>query len=220
MKLKLRFYQLLLFVTVGLVALSAQAGGERMYQVTVTNLTKGETITPIFVASHKEDVSLFSLGEAASEELVAIAESGNIQPLSDHWLNSGVAHDIATNGALLAPGASTTIVVKTAKGYEHISVAAMLIPTNDGFIAANGITAPKKGNRTVMSPAYDAGSETNDELCANIPGPACGGEGLSVNDSGEGYVHIHGGISGKADLDASSYDWRNPTAKITITRMK
>ncbi len=67
-----------------------------------------------------------------------------------------------------------------------------------------------------------------DELCANIPGPTCGGNGRSLDDdNAEGYVHIHRGIhglvnpySGLVDLAADVFDWRNPVAKITITRIR
>ena len=74
--------------------------------------------------------------------------------------------------------------------------------------------------RFIIPPGYDAGSELNDELCLNIPGPVCGGAGGSPEAGGEGYVHISGGISGKADLAAATYDWRNPTAKIVIKRVR
>jgi len=92
----------------------------------------------------------------------------------------------------------------------------MLIPTNDSFIALNGVKVPKHGKTVYYSPGYDAGSELNDELCLNIPGPVCGGAGGSPEAGGEGYVHI----SGKADLAAATYDWRNPTAKIVIKRVR
>ena len=67
-----------------------------------------------------------------------------------------------------------------------------------------------------------------DELCANIPGPTCGGIGRSLDDdNAEGYVHIHRGIHGSnpsgnfvSDLAADVFDWRNPVAKITITRIR
>jgi hypothetical protein len=217
-----RLYQFLLLVAAALAAGMVQAGDKHgMYAVTVTNLTRGTTITPLMVATHKAG-HIFTLGAMASPELSAIAEGGDIQPLSDKLLDSGMAYDVATNGALLPPGESTTIMVKTDKAFPYVSVAAMLIPTNDGFVAVNGVKGPKhKGQvRAVMSPAYDAGSEPNDELCANIPGPVCGGEGLSADAGGEGYVHIHAGIHGIGNLDAASYDWRNPTARITIKRIK
>lgn len=211
----------ILAAAVALPSSAAIAGNEGMVAVTITNLTRGLTLTPFFVASHGKDTHVFSLGEPASEELIAIAESGNIQPLSDKMMNEGSAYDIATNGALLGPGESTTITVKMRGNNNHISVASMLIPTNDAFIAVDNVKVPVGfRTRTVLSPAYDAGSETNDELCANIPGPVCGGEALSPNDSGEGYVHIHAGIHGIGDLSAATYDWRNPTAKIEIKRMK
>lgn len=194
--------------------------GDRMYEVTITNLTRGETFTPILVASHKKRFSLYQLGEPASAELATVAESGNTDPLRNLLLDNRIAYDVVSTGALLPPGESVTVKVKATRYYQYISVASMLIPTNDAFIAVNGIKV-HRGHKmiSVMSPAYDAGSEMNDELCANIPGPTCGGEGLS-DAEGEGYVHIHAGIHGVGDLVAADYDWRNPTAKITIKRMK
>ena len=74
-------------------------------------------------------------------------------------------------------------------------------------------------HRSTLAPGYDGGSEINDELCANIPGPHCGGAAFS-DDDGEGYVHIHPGIFGVGDLQASEHDWKNPIAKITVRRIK
>jgi hypothetical protein len=72
----------------------------------------------------------------------------------------------------------------------------------------------------LYSVAYDAGSEVNDELCASIPGPDCGGAGAGSPVGGEeGYVHVHTGIHGIGDLDPSERDWRNPVAMITVTRV-
>jgi hypothetical protein len=70
--------------------------------------------------------------------------------------------------------------------------------------------------------AFDAGSEGNNEDCAFVPGPACppdSGNARSTSDA-EGYVHIHNGVHGIADLGPAAYDWRNPVAKITITRTR
>lgn len=209
-------------ILLALTGTTAQANEDTgMYAVTVTNLTRGETFTPIMVATHKKGTHVFQLGEAASDELSAIAEGGDFGPLSAQLMDSGVAYDIASNGALLAPGASTTIMVKMAKGFKHITLTSMLIPSNDAFIAVNGIKGPRKNHhRVIMSPAYDAGSEPNDELCANIPGPTCGGAGGSPGAGGEGYVHIHAGIQGVGDLNSADFDWRNPTARIVIKRVK
>lgn len=125
--------------------------------------------------------------------------------------------DIGNSGGLLEPGASVTVTVSVEGGAKRISLASMLIPSNDGFIALNGVSTPR-GNksRDYDSPAYDSGSEPNDELCISMPGPVCGGEDSSPGVDGEGYVHIHGGIHGIGDLDPASYDWRNPVAQISI----
>jgi hypothetical protein len=129
--------------------------------------------------------------------------------------------DVQNSGGLLLPGKSVTVVVSAAQGARWISIAAMMLPTNDGFIALDSVKVPRHGSATFFSPGFDAGSEPNDELCANIPGPTCGGVGPSpgVNDGDEGYVHIHRGMHGIGDLAADVYDWRNPVARITVTRV-
>ena len=200
----------------------ALASDNAYYEVTITNITQGEVFTPIMVASHRHNTKLFKLGETASTELEIIAESGNPGPLADSLISSGAALDVATADGVLFPGASLTLTVRTDRQHSHVSVASMLVPTNDAFFAVNGIHGPRgKHSKTVYSPAYDAGTENNDELCANIPGPpfACTGEGFN-EASGEGYVYIHPGIHGGGDLSAASYDWNNPVAKITIRRIK
>lgn len=222
MKLATRFFLLSLITSFSFGIANVQASDEGMYAVTVTNLTRGETFTPIMVATHKKGMHAFKLGDPASAELAAIAEGGDFGPLSTKLTDSGVAYDIATNGALLAPGASTTIMVKMAKDFKYVTVTSMLIPTNDAFIAVNGVKGPKKKHHAemIMSPVYDAGSEMNDENCMHIPGPVCGGAGPSPESDDEGYVHIHAGIQGVGSLASADYDWRNPAAKIVIMKMK
>ena len=193
----------------------------RKFEVTITNLTRGQAFTPVLVASHKKGVHLFNLGHPASLELEILAEGGNTAPLTALLLSNPLVKDVANSGGLLHPGDSVTVSVETGGRYRYISVASMLIPTNDAFLSLNGIKGPKGSKTFVLySPAYDAGTEANDELCANIPGPVCGGEGDNPELSGEGYVHIHAGIHGMGDLDANMRDWRNPVAKITIQHVR
>ncbi len=205
---------LTLFITDGY---AVRYGG--YYKVTITNMTSNQTFTPTIVLNHKKGVSLFTPGSPASKSLGILAESGNTEPLSTMMAGNPRVADIATSDGLLFPGDSAMITLERTGGFHYISLAAMMIPTNDGFIALNGVKAPR-GHRSVMyvSPGYDAGTEINDELCANIPGPVCGGADLSDED-GEGYVHIHPGIHGIGDLFDYLYDWRNPVARIVIERV-
>ncbi len=215
----------LLGFTVLIGAQTSTAATAPRFEVTVTNLTRGQQFTPILVASHRKGVRLFTLGSPASSELATLAEEGNTAPLAALLLATPGVSDIAASAGLLNPGQSVTISVDAAGGFDHLSVAAMLIPTNDGFFALNGVEGPRGDQTlTLYSPAYDAGSERNDELCASIPGPffaECGGAGGGGKPGGgEGYVHIHAGIHGIGDLDPAQRDWRNPVAQITIRRSR
>jgi hypothetical protein len=219
MKLKYGFTAVVMLVLSLAFSTSVMAGNDdTMYSVTITNITKGTLFTPILVVTHKPGHPIFKLGEAASEELAKLAEGGDTMPLQHKLMASGMSYDAVSTGAPLMPGDSVTVEVKAKHRFNHISLAAMLLPTNDGFIAINGMRLPFRSSTTVI-PGYDAGSEMNDELCASIPGPQCGGEGFNMED-GEGYVYIHSGIQGGADLSPNAYDWKNPVATVKIVRMK
>jgi len=167
-------------------------GREIQYSVTVTNSTKAVQFTPIAAATHNRGIALFELGEPASTPLADVAESGDISALAAVLEDSSAVANISSTEGLLEAGKSTTFTITTTRGNGLFSMAAMLLPTND---------------------AYDAGSEPNDEVCANIPGPFCGGEGRSADDSNaEGFVHMANGIHGIADVPAQTYDWRGAVA--------
>lgn len=189
------------------------------YKITITNLTRGSLLTPPLAVSHERGVNVFTEGAPASDALAQLAEGGNTLPVQDALFATGKAHGSANAGPVL-PGSSVTMMVAMSDDAKRISLVSMVLPTNDGFIALNGVKGPKKGKTsTFYVPAYDAGSEVNDEHCVNIPGPHCGGAGYNAA-GGEGYVHIHAGIHGGGDLVAADYDWRNPVARITIERVK
>ena len=76
------------------------------------------------------------------------------------------------------------------------------------------------GSQSHESPAYDSGSEANNELCAFIPGPPCNNPLIRATAGAEGFVHVHAGIHGIGTLDPAIHDWRNGVARIRITRMK
>ena len=202
----------------------------RAYEVTITNITRGQVFTPQLVATHSGSVRLFTLGDAASSELATLAESGNTGPLTDLLLTAGHrVGDVQTIGTALAPGASETIRVEGTRYHRYLSVAAMLIPTNDTFMALNRVVLPRWGTRTYTALGYDAGSEFNDQNCVNIPGPRCEGAALSPPaDTDEGYVYVSNGfhdlpqsdVPGEEVLGPFVYDWRNPVAQIVVRRIR
>ena len=207
---------------------AATRNNNLMYKVEITNITRGSLFTPILVASHRSGVSLFKLGEPASDELAMLAEGGDIAPLNDVLLGDSDVVGTDHSEGLLEPGHSVTVYVPAGNA-NRISLAAMILPTNDGFIALNGVEVPRSGSQTFVVNGYDAGSEPNDELCnstfpmqSTIPGPGCGGMegGISPEASGEGFVHIHAGIHGIGGVIAADHDWRNPMAVVTVQKVQ
>ena len=202
----------------------ALAQNGKLYDVTITNVTRAQTFTPFLVTTHSPEISLFVAGEPASRELEILAEGGDTAPLAEALGGLGkTVGDVQGNGDLLPPGESVTIRVEATRRASVLSFAAMLIPTNDNFVAIDSVPLPRRGTKRVMAAAYDAGTEVNDQDCANIPGPDCGGSGEGFNEAGgEGYVYIGNGFHdlGEGTLGPATYDWRNPVAKVTIERVR
>lgn len=213
-----------LAVSPPLLADDDQRGGR--FEVSVTNLTRGQQFTPILAATHKPSMRLFDLGAPASTELAVLAEEGNTAPLATALAARPDVGGVVRGSGLTDPGATTKLVVEGRDGFGLLSIAAMLIPTNDGFVALNGVRLPRGGETlTYLAVAYDSGSERNDESCASIPGPnfaECNGSGGGGAPRGgeEGYVHIHAGMHGIGDFKPADRDWRNPVAQITVRRVR
>jgi hypothetical protein len=185
-----------------------------VYKVTITNITAGQIFAPVLVASHNLGVRVFELGREARPQLEILAETGNIRPLAE-WLRSRPeVKDIAATPSFIPPGESVTLFVRPGVHFRRVSVAGMMLPTNDGFVALNGVRGPRLLHaRSYFPPAFDAGTEINDELCDSIPSPDCGGNG---GEDEEGVVHIHSGIHGIGHIIPARRDWKNPVAKIRI----
>jgi hypothetical protein len=195
-------------------------GEGRRYGVTITNLTRGQVITPPVVIVHDAAFQLFSPGSAATPELAALAEEGDTAPLQGILPADPAVLGATTAPGPLMPGASVTVEVSVPGPYKYITAAGMLATSNDAFFAVRGERVPATGESTVEAAAYDAGSEANLELCRDIPGPPCGNGGVRNTAGAEGYVHVHAGIHGIGDLDPAQHDWRNPVAEVRIAPIR
>lgn len=214
-----------LAAAVAIVPLQAAAQARAHYEVTITNLTRGQQFTPFLAVSHRPSVALFTPGAAASAQLRALAEQGLTAPLAQLLAPNAAVTQVVEGSGLTPPGASAVLQVEAQPAVDRLSVAAMLIPTNDNFVALNSIDLPESfAETTVHAVAYDAGTEVNDELCASIPGPffsECNGSGGgAIVGNGEGFVHVSGGFHGVGDFSAPLRDWRNPVAVVRIRRTK
>lgn len=175
------------------------------YKVSLMNLTNGQPFSPPAAILHDDTYSAWSTGQSASVELETLAESGDASQLvNSPGSNPGFSStDVLTPGALQSFDISTTDKLLT-----QLTLATMLVNTNDAFTGLTGVSLEgmQKGDvRVYYSQAYDAGTEFNDELAANIPGPAGGGEGFNAarNDV-TAVVTNHGGVVSQDDGYAGS----------------
>ena len=196
------------------------------WRVEITNVTPGQTFTPILAAVHYGNSGVPGVGAAPSDGLAMLAEAGATDPLGAEILarRPHGTQLYATEG-LLGPGQTATTYVEGRPG-QRLTLAAMLIPTNDTFVAIGSVFLPLRGGTTVQALAYDAGSELNSQRCGDMPGPRCGGEAYSMAP-GEGFVHVSngfhelgtGGTGPDEILGPAHYTWNNPVAVVTIQRV-
>ena len=113
-----------------LAATAAQADYTVKYEVTITNVTRGQTFTPQLVVAHSRGVRLFKLGAPASLSLEILAEAGDTSPLTDDLLaQSYRVSDVHTVPGLLGPGESVTT---TLEATPHHRRRGLLVPQGLG----------------------------------------------------------------------------------------
>ncbi len=228
--------------TIATALLAAAAASPSAYatdfNVRITNLSNAIYYTPFLVAAHPAGTSLFQVGQPASAGIQAMAEGGDISGLVTDL--TGLGATIAENpaGGLLAPAASTDVDLNTdGTANELLTIVAMLLPTNDAFAGLNAIQIPTDpGTYTYDVPAYDAGTEANDELLTGGGAPGApgmpadpgglagtGGTGAAGPDANN-TVHIHRNTigdtdpnGGASDLDSRVHRWLNPVIRVTVT---
>lgn len=199
-------------------ATSQAAAQMGTFQVTITNLTRGQIFSPPVVATHNPNAAVFEPGTAASMELQLIAEDGDNGPLSTLLAGSPDVFDVQTGSGGIMPGMQATFTLTADTSNPLFSMASMLVSTNDAFVGLNGVRLPLRGE-TFYAEAYDAGTEFNSEDCMYIPGPPCGSGGMHDPQQAEGYVYISNGIHGIGGLSAAEFDWNGPVAMVEIERL-
>jgi hypothetical protein len=187
------------------------------YEIKITNLTRGQIMSPAIIISHRKMMDpLFTLGSPASLALTKVAEDAVADDLIAMFEANSMVSEVVTLTGMAGPIMPGETATATIKASSYISLVSMLVTTNDALFALNGVAGPDDGIIVYLSPAYDAGSEANNEDGAYIPGPPFGNAGVRATAGAEGYVHVHAGVHGIADLVPEMHDWENPVAKIEI----
>lgn len=229
-------------LAVSFVVPASASAPERRYRVTITNLTGGQPLTPVAVATHRTSVDAFTVGEPASLGVKEIAENGNLGPfVSSLQGATGVSEVVqgsfplvpeGTPGAAMFPD-SVTFEIHATPDARRLSWVSMLICTNDGFTGVDGLKLPVFVGESVTAgtAGYDAGTEINTEDFADIVPPCQGLIGVSSGEAGTGVsnpalaeggvIHHHPGIQGGADLVPAVHGWdvNEQVAEITVERI-
>ena len=228
----------------GALRASSRRGGEvqdesseelRRYRVTIMNLSETQPLSPPVVATHAKGFTMFEVGKLASRGLEAIAENGDESLMANRYRNSPMATDVVDvampltrHGTMVGDFRSSYSFEIEAREHDRLSLAAMLICSNDGFTGLNSVKLPKKGRRMYHLRAYDAGTEDNTEMSADIvdgcsalgavalSGDPNGNENDAVDTTPHDVIRPHRGILGVGDLDASSHAIDNKVGKVII----
>ncbi len=217
---------------------------EDLYDVTVKieNLApmSGNFLTPVWVGFHDGSFDLYNLGEAASAELERLAEDGNTGPLSEAFQSAGAGSTDATLPGPNGPIAPNDVLMHTFTldatdpADRYLSMASMVIPSNDAFVANGDPVAHPIFDESgavvavdffvVGGDVRDAGTEVNDELPANTA--FFGQAAPDTGDAEDGVVSAHPGFNpvgsggilddamfSGADFTVAGY----PIAKVSFT---
>lgn len=201
-----------------LIVTSVPALAQDTVLVRITNLSK-QIISPPLVATHAWTSRVFVPGGEATPELALLAEDGDPSALADLLaLDEGV-WDVATAGGPLMPGATVVLEVEARGKFNRLSAVGMLVTTNDAFFGLDNYQISANSmNQRMTVPAWDAGTEANNEDCDFIPGPPCGNPFEHDTDGAEGFIHIHPGLHGGGDLSPGEWGWQNPAVSILVVK--
>ena len=200
---------------------------EQIFEITLTSLTArppgGQIFSPPIFVVHPSAANLGMVGQPAHPALVALAEGGDVSGILA--LVSAVGASTAVAEGPVLPGGSVTVRLTGNAMNNSLSVASMLVSTNDGFIIGSTPLYDADGmpvSTTLELMTYDAGSEENTELASDIPGPTAAREenpdatNARVPTEG-GVITPHPGVQGIGDLPEALLGWTEPVATLTIT---
>ena len=200
-----------------------------MFKITLTNLTTGEPgmggqiFSPPIFATHTAGIKAYEVGQPASQALVLLAENGDSSGLAALATVAGAnVEALKPPEGFVVPGGSVSVVLTADAMNSSLSLATMLVSTNDAFVGVADLAlfdeAGMPISTTLNLTAYDAGSEQNTERASDIPGPAYVGDLDDLNNrvpTEGGVITPHPGILGVGQV-GEDFAWTEPTAMLTV----
>ena len=212
----------------------ASASAAHQYRVTIENLTTGQVFSPGVIATHTKSASVWEVGSPASEGIRKIAEDGDeATAVGELSAEPGVFQVISTQAPINRIGGpaglprSRTFTIGASANANRLSIAVMIICTNDGITGISGVKLPggfKPESHLVG--AWDAGTEQNNErfnqivdpcqMAGPVPAPPDGNGRVATTD----VIARHHNIIGGGDLSVALHGWKFPVARITVQRLR
>ena len=160
-----------------------------LLRITVTNNqpTGGFAVTPVWFGLHDGTFSLFTSGTAASAEVRSLAEFGNTGPLTSAFTGRGPQTTLTSGGNpppfLAGQSNFTDISVMNPATNRFLSFGAMIVPSNDLFIA---------NENPLAFSIFDASGKFNGPLTIQIFGRNIWDAGTEVNNINDGPAFVVG----------------------------
>ena len=228
---------LVLALSLGIVY-ATDSNDTATYRVTIVNLSHGQPLSPPVAATHGRGISMFKLRRPASPELEALAEDGDQTQFYNLLNGMPKVTEVVDVGMPLTPygkevGDFTDTVTFEISGKpgDRLSLATMLICSNDGFAGLSTVRLPWRVQRVYALRGYDAGTENNTELSQDIVDPCSalgpvplegdpnGNEDMAVDTDPPHPIIFHRGIAGTGDLSVSDHGWLGPLGVVIVKRI-
>lgn len=220
----------------GNVVINPLPDDDAQFEITVTNLTNAQPLSPVAIMLHNTGFHSFIDGETSSTALEVLAEGGdNSAVLAEAEAAQQHIATASTDGPVppsaISPSVSLSVPADQLEDLR-LSVISMLVHTNDAFTGTNAANVSGMAvgeTRTMNGPTWDSGTEANSETRATMPGPDFGGEGFNAErDDPVDLVRFHQSVvtSESTEFGLATSDLQdqhrflNPTSRITVTRIQ
>ncbi len=218
---------LLAVMAVGLQACNdSNDASVRTFEITVSNLTTAQPLSPAAVIHHRADYHVYQVGSPASQAVERLAEGGDNGALLAESAADPAVFVRRSGSAAIVPGGNETFTISHTAADPRLTVMAMLVNSNDGFAAVDGIDLSgiaNGGQAVYYGRAYDAGTEANSETASTVPGQ--GGEGFNVARDDRDRIALHAGVVSQDDGLATSslsvqHRFDNPVIEVRVRRIQ
>jgi hypothetical protein len=179
-----RWFPMALAILAAGMAPDARGGS---IKITVANNQPagGYAVAPVWFGLHDGTFDAFNAGSPASNDVVQVAELGDTGPLMTSFDGNGPQTTVLGSLPQFAPGDSSSAILDVADPTmsRFLSFAAMVVPSNDMFLANDNPTA---------FPIFDAGGHFLGPITIQIFGANLWDAGAEVNNITDGGAFVVG----------------------------